>query len=123
MSSRKNSLFWCISYCNLYFRGIIHPVQNPGTKPGPLIHCHTAEGHTKAVLSVRATEDLLFSSSKGNVSVVLWICYHVNFQNQHVEIRSLEQNDMICSTEALRYHRPCLRECMNETVPFNFFET
>ena len=57
------------SYC----RGVIHPVQNPGTKPGPLIHCHTAEGHTKAVLSVKATEDLLFSSSKGNS--------HVKFDN------------------------------------------
>ncbi len=56
----------CLSLSRVSFsRGVIQSVQNAGSKPGPLIHCHTAEGHTKAVLSVAATEDLLFTSSKG----------------------------------------------------------
>ena len=31
----------------------------------PLVRSYTAEGHTKAVLSVQATDELLFSGSKG----------------------------------------------------------
>jgi len=31
----------------------------------PLVHCHTAVGHSKAVLSVFATDSLLFTASKG----------------------------------------------------------
>lgn len=31
----------------------------------PLVCTHVAEGHKSAVLSVDATEDLMFSSSKG----------------------------------------------------------
>jgi kinesin family member 21 len=40
----------------------------------PLICTHVAEGHSKAVLSVDATEDLLFSSSKGKISKYYFIC-------------------------------------------------
>lgn len=39
-------------------------------KSVPLICSHVAEGHTRAVLSVFATNDLLFSSSKGGISVL-----------------------------------------------------
>lgn len=35
------------------------------SKTAPVVCTHTAEGHTKAVLSLDATEDLLFTSSKG----------------------------------------------------------
>jgi len=39
----------------------------PGTtsRLAPVSCTHTAEGHNKAVLSVDATEELLFTSSKG----------------------------------------------------------
>ena len=36
-----------------------------GTKSSLLSCSHTAEGHTKAVLAVDATDDLLFTGSKG----------------------------------------------------------
>ncbi|XP_064602279.1 kinesin-like protein KIF21A isoform X2 [Liolophura sinensis] len=48
-------------------RGSITPTGSGKNLPGrlsPLVCTHTAEGHTKAVLSVYATEDMLFSSSK-----------------------------------------------------------
>lgn len=47
-------------------RGLIVPASaRISTKQsGPLTCTHTAEGHSKAVLSVTATEDLLFTSSK-----------------------------------------------------------
>ncbi len=48
-------------------RGSINPSNVKVGKTSPLIHSYTAEGHSKAVLSVFATEDLLFSSSKGKV--------------------------------------------------------
>ena len=38
-------------------------------KPAPVTCTHMAEGHSKAVLSVFATEDLLFSSSKGMYTI------------------------------------------------------
>ena len=46
-------------------RGSITPANTKVVKTSPLVHSYTAEGHTKAVLSVFATDDLLFSSSKG----------------------------------------------------------
>ena len=48
-------------------RGSIQPVQmkNLSNAKSPLVCCYTAEGHTKAVLSVQATDELLFSGSKG----------------------------------------------------------
>jgi hypothetical protein len=38
-------------------------------KPAPVTCTHMADGHSKAVLSVFATEDLLFSSSKGMYTI------------------------------------------------------
>jgi hypothetical protein len=35
----------------------------------PLLCTHVAEGHSRAVLSVFATDDLLFSASKGEFSL------------------------------------------------------
>nr|XP_002732855.2 PREDICTED: kinesin-like protein KIF21A-like [Saccoglossus kowalevskii] len=53
-------------------RGVINAYtgRQSGGKP-PLICTHTAEGHTKAVLTVQATEDLLFSGSKDR-TVKVW---------------------------------------------------
>ena len=47
------------------FRGQINAAQQRPLRQSPIIHSYTASGHTKAVLSVFATDDLLFSSSKG----------------------------------------------------------
>ncbi|XP_030849424.1 kinesin-like protein KIF21B isoform X3 [Strongylocentrotus purpuratus] len=53
-------------------RGSIIPVINKPTTPrAPLVCSYTAEGHSKAVLSVQATEELLFSGSKDR-SVKIW---------------------------------------------------
>ncbi|XP_041467223.1 kinesin-like protein KIF21A [Lytechinus variegatus] len=53
-------------------RGSIIPVINKPTTPrAPLVCSYTAEGHNKAVLSVQATEELLFSGSKDR-SVKIW---------------------------------------------------
>ncbi|XP_057711705.1 kinesin-like protein KIF21A isoform X2 [Corythoichthys intestinalis] len=46
-------------------RGIINPVTPPKTNRASKLQCvHVAEGHTKPVLSVDVTEDLLFTGSK-----------------------------------------------------------
>ncbi|XP_022094071.1 kinesin-like protein KIF21A isoform X3 [Acanthaster planci] len=52
-------------------RGIINPVPVKPQGKAPLVCCYTAEGHTKAVLSVQATNDLLFSGSKDR-TVKIW---------------------------------------------------
>ena len=49
----------------MYYRGIINPVALKPQGKQPLVCSYTAEGHTKAVLSVQATDELLFSGSKG----------------------------------------------------------
>jgi len=52
-------------------RGMINNAATTRSKvPGPLQHSHTADGHTKAVLSVFSTEDMLFSSSKDRTAKV-----------------------------------------------------
>ncbi|PWA14672.1 hypothetical protein CCH79_00014381 [Gambusia affinis] len=46
-------------------RGVINPVVGPKNSRGARIQCiHVAEGHTKPVLCVDATDDLLFTGSK-----------------------------------------------------------
>ncbi|XP_037551754.1 LOW QUALITY PROTEIN: kinesin-like protein KIF21A [Nematolebias whitei] len=46
-------------------RGVINPVAAPKNSRGAKIQCvHVAEGHTKPVLCVDATDDLLFTGSK-----------------------------------------------------------
>ncbi len=52
-------------------RGIINPVPIKAQGKQPLVCSYTAEGHTKAVLSVQATDELLFSGSKDR-SVKVW---------------------------------------------------
>nr|XP_034332234.1 kinesin-like protein KIF21B isoform X6 [Crassostrea gigas] len=42
----------------------------PPSKAAPVVCTHTAEGHTKAVLSLDATEDLLFTSSKDRTAKI-----------------------------------------------------
>ena len=52
------------------YRGSIVPASariNTRQTGNPLTCTHTAEGHSKAVLSVTATEELLFTSSKGRL--------------------------------------------------------
>lgn len=51
----------------------------PPSKAAPVVCTHTAEGHTKAVLSLDATEDLLFTSSKGEEKPLL---YSIDIPNQ-----------------------------------------
>ena len=67
-----------VSLCD--FRGniISSNVAKPtGSKTSLLTCSHRAEGHTKAVLAVDATEDLLFTGSKGqstSESVCVCVC-------------------------------------------------
>ncbi|KAK7792455.1 hypothetical protein R5R35_013851 [Gryllus longicercus] len=52
-------------------QGIISTYQGKVAAKAPLICTHVAEGHSRAVLSVDATDDLLFSSSKDR-TVKVW---------------------------------------------------
>uniref|UniRef100_A0A8D3BS51 Kinesin family member 21A n=1 Tax=Scophthalmus maximus TaxID=52904 RepID=A0A8D3BS51_SCOMX len=46
-------------------KGVINPVTSPKNSRGAKLQCvHVAEGHTKPVLCVDATDDLLFTGSK-----------------------------------------------------------
>ena len=59
--------------CFRVFRGNIissNTTRPAGSKASLLTCSHRAEGHTKAVLSVDATEDLLFTGSKGRSASV-----------------------------------------------------
>uniref|UniRef100_A0AAY4DKU7 Kinesin motor domain-containing protein n=1 Tax=Denticeps clupeoides TaxID=299321 RepID=A0AAY4DKU7_9TELE len=54
----------CVCVC-FYFRGVISPVPvSKSSRAGTLQCVHVAEGHTKAVLCVDSTDDLLFTGSK-----------------------------------------------------------
>ncbi|XP_077373306.1 kinesin-like protein KIF21A isoform X4 [Festucalex cinctus] len=45
--------------------GVIHPVASTKSRSASLLQCvHVAEGHSKAVLCVESTDDLLFTGSK-----------------------------------------------------------
>lgn len=49
------------------FRGVINPVPCPkGSRTTKLQCVYAAEGHTKALMCVDSTDDLLFTGSKGN---------------------------------------------------------
>ena len=54
--------------------GVIHPYQGRIAPKSPLICTNVAEGHSKAVLSVFATDDLLFSASKDRTVKVWDLC-------------------------------------------------
>lgn len=59
----------------MLFRGNIvttNSIKNVGSK-SPFLTCtHIAEGHTKAVLSVDATDDRIFTGSKGECVLDMW---------------------------------------------------
>lgn len=72
--------FTCNTYCLLVYthtccfssvvclhdRGVINPMPTQKSSRGAKLQCvHVAEGHTKPVLCVDATDDLLFTGSKG----------------------------------------------------------
>ncbi|XP_051917170.1 kinesin-like protein KIF21A isoform X7 [Hippocampus zosterae] len=49
----------------MYSVGVIHPVTSTKSRSTSLLQCvHVAEGHSKAVLCVDCTDDLLFTGSK-----------------------------------------------------------
>ena len=53
----------------MYSRGVINPVTTPKNSRGAKFQCvYVAEGHTKPVLCVDATDDLLFTGSKGKIA-------------------------------------------------------
>lgn len=48
------------------YRGVINPVMTSKNSRATKLQCaYVAEGHTKPVLCVDATDDLLFTGSKG----------------------------------------------------------
>lgn len=48
------------------YRGVINPVTTTKTSRATKLQCvYIAEGHAKPVLCVDATDDLLFTGSKG----------------------------------------------------------
>lgn len=61
-----NSLKCCFCFVCHFHRGVINPVTAPKNSRGAKLQCvYVAEGHTKPVLCVDATDDLLFTGSKG----------------------------------------------------------
>ena len=63
-------------------KGIINPYQGRIVARSPLICTNVAEGHTKAVLSVFATDELLFSASKDR-TVKVRIESNLNILKKH----------------------------------------
>jgi len=57
--------------CCCWRRGVINSVANKGNSTCPIVHCHTAVGHSKAVLSLFAVDELLITGSKGKSLVVI----------------------------------------------------
>merc|ERR1719273_1769182 len=78
-------------------KGAIHPYQGRIAPKSPLICSNVAEGHTKAVLSVFATDELLFSASKDRTVKVWDLC-------RKEEVFSLEghPNNVVC----VKYSEP-----------------
>lgn len=63
------------------FRGVINPVPCSKSSRGATLQCvHVAEGHSKAVLCVDSTDDLLFTGSKGKTAywtlTIVYIHHH-----------------------------------------------
>ena len=72
-------------------KGVINPYQGRIVARSPLICTNVAEGHNKAVLSVFATDELLFSASKDRTVKVWDLC-------RKEEVQSLEghPNNVVC---------------------------
>lgn len=79
---RECKLFTVYSFnCLVYSRGVINPVTAPKNSRGAKLQCvHVAEGHTKPVLCVDATDDLLFTGSKGTDENSWWPKYQIQIQ-------------------------------------------
>jgi kinesin family protein 4/21/27 len=78
-------------------KGVINPFQGRIVARSPLICTNVAEGHTKAVLSVYATDELLLSASKDRTVKVWDLC-------RKEEVLSLEghPNNVVC----VKYSEP-----------------
>ena len=72
-------------------KGVINPYQGRIVAKSPLICTNVAEGHNKAVLSVFATDELLFSASKDRTVKVWDLC-------RKEEVMSLDghPNNVVC---------------------------
>ena len=95
-SSGKNVFSRLIAGTNIGERkgetkGVINPYQGRIVAKSPLICTNVAEGHTKAVLSVFATDELLFSASKDRTVKVWDLC-------RKEELQTLEghPNNVVC---------------------------
>ena len=72
-------------------KGAIHPYQGRIAPKSPLICSNVAEGHTKAVLSVFATDELLFSASKViyyRVVTTVWVRLDLSYRDSSVNMLS-----------------------------------
>lgn len=73
-----------LTFCGLwffFFRGIINPFPASKCIRTSSLQCiHTAEGHTKAVLCVDATDDLLFTGSKGRAGFMYLFCNKISLK-------------------------------------------
>ena len=72
-------------------KGAIHPYQGRIAPKSPLICSNVAEGHTKAVLSVFATDELLFSASKDRTVKVWDLC-----RKEEVDSLGAHPNNVVC---------------------------
>lgn len=67
-----------------FSRGVINPVPYPkGGRAAKLQCVYAAEGHTKALMCVDSTDDLLFTGSKGN-TVNLSIILYCALEEKHI---------------------------------------
>ena len=76
-------------------KGAIHPYQGRIAPKSPLICSNVAEGHTKAVLSVFATDELLFSASKViyyRVVTTVWVRLDLSYRDSSVNTLSFFEN-------------------------------
>ena len=80
-----------IGESDLPSKGKIHPYQGRIAPKSPLICSNVAEGHTKAVLSVFATDELLFSASKDRTVKVWDIC-----RKEEVDSLGGHPNNVVC---------------------------
>lgn len=68
ISSASSALSLTVCMC-VFLRGMINPVPASKSNRGGTLQCvHVAEGHSKAVLCVDSTDDLLFTGSKGLIT-------------------------------------------------------
>merc|ERR1719412_1991892 len=72
-------------------KGVIHPYQGRIAPKSPLICSNVAEGHSKAVLSVYATDELLFSASKDRTVKVWDLC-----RKEEVDSLGGHPNNVVC---------------------------